>query len=180
MLSRVLTILSLAVAFACSGCFLFPDSDDSPPIAQPLATEGAAEQDWALEVGQGEGTFAPMEDGAHVTKIHGSQGGYHVFVAARLDGPSVREDLMAAKRSASGYSYAYVEVEVDVGERIVSRSVSMIAATPAATDETSFEFPSLYAYLDADVRGDVTINVKVATEDKTKWASGTRHVFVDE
>jgi hypothetical protein len=174
MLSRALAIASVSVA--CSGCFLFQNSDDSPPIEEPIVTSGSAEAGWALEVGQGETAFAPLEDGAHVSKVHGFQGGYHVFVAARLEGANVRGEL-TAKASSSGYSYANVEVEVASGTRIVSRSNSITGVSPK--DETSVDFVSLYAYVDADVRGDVTITVKIATDDRTKWASASRHVFID-
>ena len=178
MLPRIVSLFFLAVTFACSGCFLFPSSDYSPPLEQPMQTEGDAEADWSLVVGQSDAQhFAGMAEGEHLKKVHGTQGGYHVPVSARLEGPTVRREL-EAKKSASGYTYMNVEVEVVAGSKVVSRSTSMLAATPV--EDTSVDFTNLYAYLDADVRGEVTITVKVATDDKTKWASASRHVFVDD
>lgn len=175
MLPRLLSLL--VVAAACSGCFLFPDTDYSPPIEQPMATEGAAEEAWSLEVGQGESAYAPLEDGAHVSKVHGVQGGYHVFVAALLAGPSVFETL-TPKESSSKYAFANVEVEVVAGTKLVSRSRSLVAAKEI--DEGRVAFTSLYAYVDEGLRGDVTINVKVMSDDETRWAAASRQVFVDD
>lgn len=178
MLLRGLSILSFSLALACSGCFLLPSPDDSPPISEPLVTAGSAEETWALEIGQGESSFAPMEDGAHVAKVRGTQGGHHVLVAARLQGPNVRDEIASATTStSSSYSYVHVEVEVVAGDRLVSRSLSMHSVQ--ALEATNVDLYSLYAYVDADVRGDVTITVKVATEDKSKWAAASHRVVVD-
>lgn len=133
-----------------------------------METAGEAESEWLLEVGQGEGGFAPLEDGSHVTRVHGPQGGQHVYVAARLEGPHVRDEIT---------KYAYVEVEVASPTALVSRSVNMMSVSPK--DASTIELASLYAYLDGNVHGDITITVKIASQDKTKWASGSRHVVID-
>lgn len=174
MLPRFLSTLALAAT--CSGCFLFSKSDYSPPIQEPMTTEGAAAETWSLEVGQGETAYEPIADGAHVSKVHGFQGGYHVFVAALLAGPEVFETLQT-KDSASKYAFANVEVEVVAGPKLVSRSRSLVAAKEI--DEGRVAFTSLYAYVDEGLHGDVTINVKVMSDDETKWAAASRHVFVD-
>jgi hypothetical protein len=111
-----------------------------------------------------------------VTKMAGSQGGHHVFVAARLHGPNLRDEMSTTKL---GYTYAPLNVEVEVvaAGRVVSRSVSMHSID--GVEKESVDLVSLFAYVTDDLRGDVTISVKVATEDKTKWATGTRHLVVD-
>jgi hypothetical protein len=173
---RIVSVLSLAAA--CSGCFLFPDSDSPPPIEEPMETAGAAEEGWTFEIGQGETEYAPLEDGAHVTKVHGPQGGYHVHVAARLHVPNVDEELGPTPSTAShAYSAVSVEVEVVAAAAVVSRSVSM--SSVRTVEETRVDLPGLYAYVDESVRGEITVNMKVASKDRSKWVSATRQVFVD-
>ena len=114
-----------------------------------METTGQAETDWALEVGQGEAEFVSVEDGTHVMKVHGPQGGTHLYVAARLEGAHLRDEIE---------KYAYVEVEVTSPTALVSRTVNMRDVT--SKDESTVELSSLYAYLDENVHGDITVTVK--------------------
>jgi hypothetical protein len=179
MLLRFVSMLCFIVGF--SGCFLMSKPDSDPPMDDPMVTTGSAEQDWELEVGRGDWAFGPIEDGTHLPKEEGPQGGHHIVAAARLRGANAREEL---SNGSPGHSYAFVEVEVVAGGALESRSTSLLAFSPSSPTQgteakTTVDFKDLRAYVDADVRGEVTITVKVASEDKSKWAVGSRHVFVD-
>jgi hypothetical protein len=156
------------VAFASAAC---GPSNQSPPVEAPMETSGAADADWTLEIGYGETAFAPMKDGGHVSSVKGSQGGHHVPVTARLDGPGVRG--MAATTGA----YPMIEIQVVVDGVLQSRSVDMMRATSAT--ETQADFTYLRGYLNGDVHGDATISMKVKAADGSKWAGAERHVVID-
>jgi hypothetical protein len=163
-------ISAVALAVACSGCFLFSTSDSPPPIAQPMVTSGAADREWSVEVGLGEERFAPIAEGAHVSKVHGFQGGYHVPVAARLHGDDVDSDVDSRHP-------ANVEVEVRVAGRLESRSVSMVA--PLEPDGEKADFVDLRAFVGEDAHGEVTITIKVATASRARWTVASAAVVID-
>jgi hypothetical protein len=68
---------ALACAFAVSGCGGEAARDDAGPV-------GADAGSFAMELGQGELSFAPLSDGEALPYEHGPQGGQHVWVAFRM------------------------------------------------------------------------------------------------
>jgi hypothetical protein len=68
---RVLLPVSMVLLLALGGC---PTDPPTPPGEE------------FLEVGSGEWRFEPIEDGAEVDLVHGSQGGWHVWISMRTEG----------------------------------------------------------------------------------------------
>lgn len=162
----------------CSGCFLFSSPDPSaPPVDDPITTTGAAKEEWALEVGTGESSFVPLDDGARIAKVSGLQGGHHVPVTARVSGPNVREALVP-----DASRYAKVEIEITVRGAVESRSVFPYGAYGAEStaDRARLEFLYLNGYVGEAVRGDAVIEVKVATPDGSQWVEASRRVVIDD
>lgn len=161
------------VALAQSGCFLFgTPSDDPPPVEAPLAGLGT-KTTWAVDVAPGHDTWVAVPENAEVEKIHGGQGGYHVWTSIHVD--------------PGADTLRLLEMEVTVTSvatgAVVSRSSSMMNATVAADGGVVAE--GLRAYVDADTTGPVLVHVKVADTPSTfgappprRWAEGEKRVVV--
>lgn len=73
-------------------------------------TQGGGEAPW-IEVGTGEWTFEPLEDGQDVPLVFGSQGGYHVWASYRaggIDPQDVRIEIATEILSREGSRTASV------------------------------------------------------------------------
>ncbi len=85
------SILSLGLAALSPGCFTYPCERDvlACEEGEPLAIDRACELEsgeLGLEVGDGEGEFAPLAAGAWPQVHHGPQGGIHFMIGLRLSG----------------------------------------------------------------------------------------------
>jgi hypothetical protein len=67
----------LLALLACGG-------DDGKPECGPDSGDVCGCEPAGVEVGGGEDSFEPVEDGAAATMVHGPQGGWHVLGSARL------------------------------------------------------------------------------------------------
>jgi hypothetical protein len=87
MRSPILVLLGCAVL---PGCFTYPCDRDvlACEEGEPLAIDRACETDveLVLELGEGEGTFAPLADETWPQVHHGVQGGIHFMLGLRLEG----------------------------------------------------------------------------------------------
>lgn len=64
-----------------------PDDPEPDPFPAPIGTD--ADGDMSLDVGTGRETFVELRQGDPLRWEAGVQGGHHVWVSARLDGPSL-------------------------------------------------------------------------------------------
>jgi hypothetical protein len=88
---------SILVLLACAvlppGCFTYPCDRDVLACEEgaPLAIDRACQVSDALvlELGEGEGTFAPLADETWPQVHHGAQGGIHFMLGLRLENVDV-------------------------------------------------------------------------------------------
>lgn len=77
-----------------------PVEGDCWPIDTAVAGQGS------IEVGSGYGDFASFQDGQEVNVEAGGQGGYHIRIAARIEGlePGVAEDIRSAQNPRTRFN----------------------------------------------------------------------------
>lgn len=95
-----------------------------------LAGCGAEEPSF-FEVGTGESTFEPLDEGATVPLIHGPQGGYHVWLGVRHRGLGPGDVVLSygARDAATGDELMFPglrAVEADVDPEAVSQAAGFV------------------------------------------------------
>lgn len=165
-LPRLARLVALAsVVTTSSGCFILPgygDPEDSPPPVEGAIVQTGPRADWSLTVGGGPDKYVALADGATVEKVHGFQGGYHVWTSLLVEG-----DLP---------KYVGLELEVASATAVISRS-STVASGAHGPEGTTFA--NLYAYVDAGTTGPVVIRVTLYEMDGAKrWAKAEKSVVL--
>ena len=153
----------LAVLLGCAvlppGCFTYPCDRDvlACEDGEPLAIDRSCQADGelVLELGEGDGTFAPLADETWPQVHHGVQGGIHFMLGLRLEGVDTEHG----------------EFEVELEARDCGGGCSemqMLSARTFVIDDTHFE-PDGDALVLADVvllldrepaeRGEIVVRV---------------------
>src|SRR5262249_1737105 len=150
--------------FGAAGCDMLDiiygeNAVNGAPVEDAAVTHGSA-ANWAIDIGTGASTFIPLTDNEEVARVHGPQGGEHVWISLRIAG-DVSED-------------GQLELGVRAGNTAVSRSVSMVSLTGDPASAGTKTVTGQRAFVDTTTSGSIIIDVKLIDPDAGAWASASR------
>ncbi len=109
-------------------------------LALGCAGSAPAESGASLELGTGTARFAPVADGEALPMIRGAQGGWHVWIAVRVDGRDVATGSLTFAQQPADESSDWIETRVgavfdppDAEGRRVSLGWPVIFADPTCS-----------------------------------------------